>query len=269
MLLVASLGALSGLALGLTGAGGSIITMPLLVYGLGMPVREAIVVSLLVVGMTALVGVIGKWRHRELDWKVGFIVASTGMLAAPLGTKMSLMLSAQELLIGFGLLMTVVSLLMWRKAEREERLERHMQFSVSGCHYSKDGRLVLSSMCQSALFASGAATGFLTGLFGIGGGFLIVPALVLTASLPIKKAVATSLFVIVIVSISGAVSHLSYQLIDWRIITLFAIGGSVGMLMGIQIAHRLPAKLMQKGFAVIILLIGLTILVNKLFMILG
>lgn len=181
------LGGLVGFPLGLTGAGGAILAVPALVYGLGVPPHEAVGISLLTVGATAWVGAIGRIRSREADLRSGLLVALSGAVATPLGAWVNALIPERTLLGAFGLLMLVLGLQLFRTAPplAGPRRDSHPR--------TRDLRLA----------AIGLGVGLLSGLFGIGGGFLVVPSLILVARLPIHTAAATSLVVIALISSSG------------------------------------------------------------------
>lgn len=241
-----------GFALGLTGGGGSLLAVPLLVYGLSMAPREAFGVSLAAVGATALVGVIPRIRAGQVEVGTGVLFAVAGMVGAPAGTWIAGRIPEAILLALFSLLMLVVAARMWNKSAQAEMLGPvcDNQSRRPSCERTDDGKLKLTSRCAFVLLIVGLLTGFLSGMFGVGGGFVIVPALVLFSGMPIHKAVATSLLVIVMVSISGVASHFAAgRGIPLEITGLFALGGVIGMALGGQLAKQLPAATLQKIFA--------------------
>ncbi len=251
-------GLVIGFALGLTGGGGSIFAVPLLVYGLAMPAHEAVGVSLVAVGATALGGAIARLRRREVELKTALLFGTAGVLGTPLGSRLGATLPAELLLGGFALLMLLVATRMWLQAVRrpaETRVVRaglEIPDSASGpaCRIDSAGRLTLTSPCILVLALGGILTGFLAGLFGVGGGFLIVPALVLAASLPMHRAVATSLVVIAIISAAGSASYLlAGRPLALTVTAQFVLGGLCGMGVGATLSRRLAGPLLQKLFA--------------------
>jgi uncharacterized membrane protein YfcA len=251
-------GSLVGFALGVTGGGGSLLAVPLLVYGLAMAPREAFGVSLAAVGATALVGVIPRIRAGQVEVGTGVLFAIAGMLGAPFGTWIAGMIPETVLLVLFSVLMLVVAWRIWSKA-----LPKSNTSGVSGCEENSrrktcqrtaDGRLRLTSRCAMLLVLVGLATGFLSGMFGVGGGFVIVPALVLFSGMPIHKAVATSL----LVSVSGVASHFAAgRGISFEITGLFVLGGVLGMMLGCRVNEHLPSQTLQKVFAAGIVTVAL------------
>lgn len=256
-----------GFALGLTGGGGSLLAVPLLVYGLSMAPREAFGVSLAAVGATALVGVIPRIRAGQVEIGTGFLFAIAGMVGAPVGTWIAGRIPEAILLAMFSLLMLIVAARMWSKSAQPEMLGPvcDSQGRRPACERTADGNLKLTSRCAFVLLLVGMSTGVLSGMFGVGGGFVIVPALVLFSGMPIHKAVATSLLVIVMVSISGVASHFAAgRGISLEITGLFALGGVIGMTLGGEVAKRLPATILQKVFATAIVVVAVFI-VSKTF----
>ena len=173
-----------GLSLGLIGGGGSIITVPVLVYVLGVPAHRAIGMSLAVVGSTALVGALLHHRRGAVAWRTGSVFAVSGIASAYLGSKLTRLVAAPVLLLLFGCLMLVVATVMLTRK-----------------HPTDDAPAHVPSLPREIL--AGLGVGFLTGFLGVGGGFLIVPALVLFGGLAMKDAIGTSLFVIAVNCASG------------------------------------------------------------------
>lgn len=258
-------GAIVGLSLGLTGGGGAIFAVPLLVYAIGLPPREAVGVSLAAVGATAFAGFLGRWRMRQVDIRTGAIFAAGGMAGAPLGTWGARLIPEALLLLLFAALMLVVAARMWRQAAAPPELHASESPDQRACHRDSTGTLRLTSRCALMLVAAGIAAGLLAGLFGVGGGFVIVPALVLVARMPIHVAVGTSLMVIALVSVSGVASHVwAGSGISLPITGVFVLGGIGGMLAGQTIATRLSGPTLQKTFAAAILAVAAFVLYRNL-----
>lgn len=223
-------GIVIGLALGLTGGGGSIFAVPLLVYAMSIPAHEAVGISLTAVGATASWGLIQYLRTGQAEIRTGIIFAISGMLGAPLGAWLNSLLPANLLMFLFASLMLVIAIRMWRHAiprrtPAANTLSPDNDCTSSHhnatCHRDEQGTLHLTSRCALLLVFLGFLTGTLSGLFGVGGGFVIVPGLVLFSGMPIHRAVATSLLVIVLISVSGITSFLiANRPIDFSISTL-------------------------------------------------
>ena len=264
-------GLIIGFSLGLTGGGGSIFAVPLLVYGLAMPPHEAVGVSLVAVGTTALGGALIRLRRREVELKAAFLFGSAGIAGAPLGAILGAKLPTTFLLGGFALLMLLVAARMWFQAVRrpadtqQVRAGHAVLDTTSGpaCRINPAGGLTLTSRCTIVLALSGLFTGFLSGLFGVGGGFLIVPALVLIASLPIQRAVPTSLLIIAIISTAGSASYLlAGRPLAPGVTLLFVLGGLGGMGLGGRLSRRLAGPQLQKLFATMMVSVAVYMLVR-------
>jgi hypothetical protein len=254
-------GALVGLSLGLTGGGGAIFAVPLLVYGLGVDPREAIAISLAAVGATSLVGFLYRWSLGEVEIRTGLLFAVAGMLGAPLGTWIAGWLSETLLLLSFATLMVIVAVRLWQQAAHPILPEPVCASTESAdgpsCQRDAAGVLRLNSRCAVLLIVLGVSTGVLSGLFGVGGGFVIVPALVLFRGMSIHRAVGTSLMVIALVSVSGVTSQLwSGRALSPIITSLFVIGGIAGLFAGQRIGRRLSGPALQRVFVVAILAVA-------------
>ncbi|MCO6042318.1 sulfite exporter TauE/SafE family protein [Aeoliella sp. ICT_H6.2] len=248
-----------GFALGLTGGGGGIFAVPLLVYGLKLPAREAVGVSLAAVGTTALLGALGRLHQGQADLRTGLIFALAGMIGAPLGSRLSALLPESMLLVLFSGLMLVVAVRMWNASRRNLA---NAQFV---CQRDESGRPTLGPRCIALLSALGLSTGVLSGMFGVGGGFVIVPALVLLGGLSIHVAVATSLLVIFLISISGVTSYvLGGGSISWALTGLFTLGGVVGMQFGSRLSARVSGPVLQRVFAAAMVAVACFVVVKSL-----
>jgi len=237
MNLLALLGAaLIGLSLGLTGAGGSIITLPVLVYLAGMPPKEAVGLSLFVVGAAALVGAIQRFRSGEIHLKAVLMFALSGMAGAAGGAQLTPLVSGRVLMVIFAVLMLVVAInmLVGSKIEPDTKAE---------CRPSR---------CLLA----GLGVGVLTGFIGVGGGFLLMPALVKFAKLPLRVATGTSLAVISFNSAAGFVSHFGEAPPRWTLALTFAGIAAAGVLLGSFFAKRLPVARLRQGFAFMVIATG-------------
>lgn len=244
MLLVAALFSIAmGVVLGLLGGGGSILTVPLFVYILGTEPKEAIAASLLVVGTTSAVAAIQHARAGNVRWKIGLTFGVFGMLGAYLGGFSSQWFSGSALLTMFALLMLVAGAAMLRgRKEVEHKGQR--------------------SLWKTAV--EGIVVGAITGVVGAGGGFLVVPALVLFGGLGMRAAVGTSLLVIALKSFAGLAGHLSHLSLDLNL--AFSVTGAavVGALIGGALATRVDARALRKAFAGFVLLVGSGMVIQEL-----
>ncbi len=270
-------GSIVGFALGLTGGGGGIFAVPLLVYGLAIAPREAIGISLASVGSTALFGAVPRFVRGEIEVRTGLLFAIAGMLGAPIGTYLSKLVPDNILLVLFAILMLIVAQRMWSKADSPARSRDACQpantqpantrtantadSDRNACQRDADGKLRLTSRCARLLAIVGLLMGILSGMFGVGGGFVIVPALVLFSGMAIHQAVGTSLFVIVLVSISGVASHIARgNDLSIDITLLFMLGGFGGMWLGGIVAKRMQGTTLQRTFSVAVVLVAIFVI---------
>ena len=238
---IALLGAaLIGVTLGLTGAGGSIITLPVLVYLAGVAPKQAVVLSLFIVGVAALVGAIQRLRAGEIHLKAVLLFALAGMAGAVLGARLTPLVSSTTLMIIFAILMLVVAANMLIGSQSEVPQEAECR----------------PLRCLSA----GLVVGVLTGFIGVGGGFLLVPALVRFAKLPLRMATGTSLAVIAFNSAAGFVSHYGEAPPRWDLALIFAGIAAVGVVSGNKLATLLPVKKLRQGFALMVIVTGAFVL---------
>ena len=231
------LSAAIGLSLGLIGGGGSILTVPILVYFLGVSPHHAVGMSLAVVGATSLLGAWLHHRKENVDLRTGLLFGAAGIVGAVLGSPLTKLVSPGSLLLIFGVLMLIVAAsMLWRRNRRADE-SGHTPHSAQG-------------------LAAGFGVGILTGFLGVGGGFLIVPAMVYFGGLSIKKAIGTSLLVIFLNCVAGLAGHVSQDIFDWSLTGLvmaLAVGGAVA---GTVLSHRLAADRLQRVFAVLVLGVG-------------
>jgi hypothetical protein len=258
-------GTLVGFALGLTGGGGGVFAVPLLVYGLSVAPRDAVGISLAAVGGTALFGVLPRLRSAQIEIGTGLWFALAGMLGAPLGSWTAGQVPESALLLIFATLMLVVASRMWQKGapSKHNKDASSQQQGEPACQRTPDGHLRLTSRCAALLAVLGLISGFLSGLLGVGGGFVIVPVLVLFSGMTMHRAVGTSLLIIVLVSVTGVVSHISAgRAFSWEITGMFLLGGIVGMLVGTKLGRHMSEARLQRAFAVAIVAVA-TFVVGK------
>ena len=242
------LSALIGLSLGLIGGGGSIITVPVLVYVLGVDVHDAVGMSLAVVGATSLIGSYLHYRRGTVQLKIGLIFGAAGVVGALLGSPLTKLLSPSALMMIFATLMLVVAALMLRRKSKAGSVE--IEVATQALSVWK------------ALLA-GFGVGVLTGFLGVGGGFLIVPALIMFGGLGIKDAIGTSLFVIFLNCVSGLVGHAGQDNFDWYLTALVTVLAMTGTILGTLLSHRVAANKLQKGFAVFVLMVAVFLMVKN------
>jgi uncharacterized membrane protein YfcA len=255
-------GVLVGVSLGLTGGGGSLFAVPLLVHGLGIEPREAVGLSLIVVGAVAWAGWLRRSRSGTIEPRAAAFIAGAGIVSAPLGVMAAQHLDPDTLMAAFSGLMLVVAALMVRQTFKNPensaavRARHHTDEAARGiaCRYDARGKLDLSTRCAFGLLGTGLLTGFLTGLFGVGGGFLIVPALMFATGMSVNRAVGTSLMVIALVSLSGIAGFVLRGPHPgvWSDGGLMLVGGIVGLEAGTLTASRIAGVNLQRIFAALI-----------------
>ena len=216
--------------------------MPILVYAIGMPVQAATGTSLAIVGLNSAVGAVDYFRRGRSLPRTGLAFGVAGVVAAFAGAWLNHLLPGALILLLFSLLMVVAASSMLRRRARTEQAA------------SFDERYTGSGWVR--LVAVGTGIGFLTGFFGVGGGFLIVPALVVVIGLPMQLAVGTSLLAIALNALWGLLGHLRFGTLDWGLTVLFVIGGLLGVLAGGRAAGLVPETRLRQGFAVLILLVA-------------
>lgn len=237
------LAALIGLSLGLLGSGGSIVTLPVLVYVARVPAHEAVGMSLLIVGTTSALGSLINLRRGNFDLRAAIFFGASGIAGAFIGSKFTHLVSAQVLLLCFGALMLVVGIRMLLVNEA-----------------IRPGGLCRPLRC----FVTGVVVGLLTGFLGVGGGFVILPALVLFAGLEMKTAVGTSLAVIAVNSLAGLLGQFRYVQFDWALTLAFLSAAAIGMIGGLIMARRISSGSLRRAFAFAIVALGTFLIVKNL-----
>lgn len=238
-----AIGTLLGLLLGLTGAGGSLVALPLLL-SLHLPLRDAVGVSLGAVALTALVGSVPRLRQGLVAWPPILLLAASGLPGNALGQWLGRWVAESLLIAGFCALVLWSAWRLWRGAERSR---------------SGDGPLR-----RLPLLAIGLGVGVLSGLMGVGGGFLVVPALLWFTPLSVLAATATSLAVVAVVSGGGFLLYLSRAQPPALLLGALACGGALGVLAGNRLAQRLGGPTLQRLFAGLLVVTSLSVAVQKL-----
>lgn len=235
-------GALVGLLLAVFGGGGSVLAAPLLLYAVG--VRDphvAIGTSSAAVSANAAVNLLGHWRGGRVKWPCALAFATAGLVGSFAGSSLAKTISGSHLLLAFAVAMAAIAVSMFRRPRSEGDPDVHINAAL-----------------MARLTPLGLLTGFAAGFFGIGGGFLIVPGLMLATGMTMTNATASSL---VSVAIFGAATSLNYAasgLVDWRLAALLLAGGAIGGVVGLMIAKRLATRALalRRGFAALVLLVA-------------
>lgn len=250
MLLGYSLALLIGLSLGLLGGGGSIVTVPILVYAIGMEEKLAIALSLAIVGATSLIGAFSHYKKGNVDFKVFLAFGPVAMLGTFLGAKLSVFFSGQVQLLMFAVIMILAAYFMLKGRQSVEADPSKQQFTTK--------RIALIAV-------EGIVVGIITGLVGVGGGFLIVPALVLLAGISMKRAVGTSLLIISVKSFAGFSGYLGIVEIPWDFLARFTAVSGLGILAGSALVKHVPQKWLKKIFALFLIMMGIFIFYQNYF----
>jgi uncharacterized membrane protein YfcA len=234
-----------GVSLGVIGGGGSIITVPVLVYVLGVEAHQAVAMSLAVVGATSVIGTALHYRNGNVVLKTGALFGGAGVIGAYLGSHLTYLVSQRALLLAFAGLMLAIGVLMLARRQRS--------------HDDNDP----PAINPQKIFGAGLCLGILTGFLGVGGGFLIVPALLMFGGLRMQEAVGTSLFIISIncaAALAGHLSHGGFSVITAMLVTLSA---AIGMFAGTGLSRKASAARLQNAFAVFLIAMSVILIANN------
>ena len=242
-----ALAAVVGLSLGLMGAGGSILTVPIFVYALGFDPKLAIAMSLPVVGATSLVGAAGHWKAGNVDFRTTASFGAIAMIGSYIGARLSVLFAGAVQLTLLAVVMIIAAVFMFRAAAGQEDISP----------VATDAR---SGPSLALLLPVAIGVGLLTGLVGTGGGFMVVPALVLLARVPMRQAIGSSLLVIALNSVAGFAGYSTTVSVPWTFLfgfTAIAIGGIIA---GTYLVQFIAQRTLKRGFAVFLMLMGAFIL---------
>lgn len=259
MLTLCLLGIAVGLLMGLTGAGGGILAVPLLVFFTGISVTTAAPLALTAVAVAASIGALAGLRQGVLRYRAACVMAGIGIVMAPLGLWVAHQLDNRLLLCVFALLLFVVA------AENLFQKKRQVSVDRQACLLDPaTGKLRWTSRCSLSLMAAGSMAGFLSGLVGVGGGFVIVPALGRLSNLSMHSVIPTSLAVIALVSLSSLGSALLWGSFDIWLALPFVAGAMLGMLAGRRWTQCLTTSSLKRGFAVVAATVAVMMLVRAI-----
>jgi len=240
-----------GLVLGLLGGGGSILAVPIFLYVFHVAPKPAIAMSLVVVGMSALVGFLTHWRQGTVNVRIAVLFGALAMIGAFGGARLAHFVPAPVQLGMFAVFALTAAIMMLRDSLRT--------VPAGGAHRSAE-RVHFSPL----LGVQAVAVGVLTALIGAGGGFVIVPALVLIAGVPVKEAIGSSLLIIAMNATSGVAGYLGQVPFDWRLVTWFTTLAAIGAVAGTRFMRRVPAARIKQGFAIMILVLGTYLVIRNL-----
>ncbi len=245
-----ALAGLIGLSLGLLGGGGSILTVPIFVYVLGFDSKTAIALALPVVGGASLIGAVGHWKAGNVDLKLAALFGAVAMVGAYSGARAAAYLPGSLQLALLGLVMLAAAVSMFLSAKRDVARDA-----------ARDGAgLPRRPVTRTTLLLVALGVGALTGVVGIGGGFLIVPALVLLAHVPMKQSIGTSLVVIALNSAAGFAGYLGQIEFPWGFLLGFMAVASAGILVGTYLVRFVSQAALKQAFAVFLVVMGTFIL---------
>jgi hypothetical protein len=240
--LALALAVLVGIALGLLGGGGSILTTPILLYALAMEPREAIATSLIVVGTTSLAALVPHARAGNVAWRTGLLFGGAGMAGAYIGGRIAAYIPADVLLLLFAAMMVATAVAMFR-GRQPRPPERRPTVRI---------------------VADGLVVGVVTGLVGAGGGFLVVPALALLGGLPMPAAIGTSLLVIALKSFAGVLGHAAHVTLNLPLAAALSAAAVAGSLLGSALGTRVRPEALRRGFAMFVLAMAVFIVARQL-----
>jgi uncharacterized membrane protein YfcA len=260
------LGALVGAVLGLTGAGGGILAVPALVVGMGWPMQQASPVALIAVAGSAAIGVVEAFRRGLVRYRAALLMAMTGVPVTSLGASLAHKLPQRLLIELFAGVMLLAAIRLLTQAMGEKTSEPTMSPLCVGRMDPRTGRLAWNWATGFALAGTGALTGLMTGLLGVGGGFVIVPMLRKLTNVSMHGVVATSLMVVALVGSGGVISTIAAGVSPPLVITiLFSLTTALGMIVGRGASRYLSARHVQIGFAGVLVCVSLGMLGKALF----
>jgi hypothetical protein len=261
-----ALGLVVGAVVGGLGGGGGVLAVPALVHVLGQDARDATTSSVVIVGITAAAGALARARGGGIDWRTGTALGAVGIPASFLGTLLNRHVAQPVLLLAFAALTLVAATAMLLDSRSPHEPGDGPATGGRGSALGTRRRTGRAQLLRTlvAIVLCGAAVGFLTGFLGVGGGFLVVPALVIALRMPMGLAIGTSLVVIVLNSVSAFASRLGDLHLDWHVIVPFTVAAVAGTLVGRRVADRLSGAVLTRAFAALLVAVGLFVGVQSL-----
>ncbi|HIK08623.1 MAG TPA: sulfite exporter TauE/SafE family protein [Trichormus sp. M33_DOE_039] len=258
-----------GVSLGLIGGGGSILAVPILVYVLGVPIKSAIAMSLVTIGAVSLIGIIPHWQQHHVNFKTAVLFSPGAMVGAYMGARLATFPIVTPTLqhILFVIVMFVAAYFMLHNNQHKSLANLELNVSQEGFELQ-----VLNSEVNSspsifgtiprwlAIPTEGFGVGILTGLVGIGGGFMIIPTLVILGNTPIKEAIGTSLVIMAFKSVTGFAGYWGHVPIDINLMLTFSLAAALGMLVGAYLTQFIEAQKLETGFAYFVIAIAIFML---------
>jgi uncharacterized protein len=264
-MLALTLGAAVGLILALSGAGGGILAVPLLVFGLHLSIAQSAPIGLIAVGIASALGAVLGLRDGLVRYRAAALIGLVGMALAPLGVHLARIVPNEPLTIGFAFVLAFVALRMLRMSFGASAADGGGRTGDCPCLLdARSGRLRWTWRCARSLAGTGVVSGILSGLLGVGGGFVIVPALTRFTNLTTRSIMASSLAVIALVSVGGVGAAALQGSVMWPVALPFAAGAALALLAGRLLAARLQGAHLQRAFAVTSLLVALLMVAKGL-----
>jgi uncharacterized membrane protein YfcA len=258
LILVILAGAITGIVLGLFGSGGSIIAMPALMYLLDVEPKAAIAMSLGIVAVTATISGWDNWRRGNVDVRVAVMFGLFGVVGTYAGARLGIYTPVTLQLILFALVMYAAA---WKMLQKKKQPRAQAAQAVAANAAVTEAEIIQAHMGHIALH--GVGVGVLTGLVGVGGGFLIVPALVLLSGIPMKIAIGTSLVIVAAKSYAGFAGYVGSVPVDWAMMGAFTLLTVAGSFAGTRIAHRFSHERLKKSFAIFLVVVATYILLKS------
>jgi uncharacterized membrane protein YfcA len=253
-LLASPLGLLIGISLGALGGGGSILAVPALVYAAGQSPKHATTTSLVLVGLTALIGIAPHWRAGRVRFVAGTIFGLAGIGGSLVGSHWNAAVDPNVLLLAFAGLMFVAAYGMWRRT-RQTPVPAGRSVGAAAATVVVPAKRTDPNMVLKVVIA-GSLVGFLTGFFGVGGGFVIVPGLVLALGFTMPEAIGTSLLVIAINSVVALSTRLQAGSIEWGTVIPFTVASLIGVVVGSRLASTRDSSSLQRWFVALLVIVA-------------
>ncbi|MFN3926604.1 MAG: sulfite exporter TauE/SafE family protein [Pseudanabaenaceae cyanobacterium] len=263
------LGLIIGISLGLIGGGGSILATPVLIYVMQVEKKAAIAMTLVIVGVASVIGVISHWLQKNVNWQAVVAFSPSSMVGAYLGARVATLpfVIPEVQLVILGVMMVIAAIGMIRRKPEEvlvpvpEQIEELAEAAVVVSVPAKKDGFHIPRWLKIAL--EGFGVGFLSGLVGIGGGFLVIPALVLLGNLPMKEAVGTSLVIIALKSATGFAGYFGSVTISTELMVSFTFVASLGIILGSYLSRFVSAEQLEKGFGYFVLAVAAIVLIKR------